>query len=97
MGNRIGHFQKRRHAAGCASARGMCKVFLMGQTGFSKVHLIIDHSRQKMETAGIDDLIGGGRGGEVDSGDFSILDQNGDGSDSAGQNDMPVFDECFHA
>ena len=54
---RVGHFQKRRDAALGTGARGRRQIFFVRQTGFTKMHLIVNDTRQQVLAAGVDHLV----------------------------------------
>ena len=66
----VGHLQKRGDPTFGAGPGGVRKVFLVRQTGLTKVNLIVNHTRQQMQSSRIDDLVDGQLLRRVDIGDL---------------------------
>src|ERR1039458_10109776 len=59
-GGRIGirHLKYRGDAAEHRAARAGFEILLVGETGLTEMHMAVDHARQQMQAAAIDQLAG---------------------------------------
>jgi hypothetical protein len=61
-GGRIGirHLKYRGDAAEHRATRAGFEILLVGETGLTEMHMAVDHARQQMQAAAIDQLAGRG-------------------------------------
>ena len=60
------------------------------------MHLVVDHTGQKVQSRGVDFAIRPNLIRRIDVGYFRPVDQHGRLCDDVGQDDVGVFDQSFH-
>jgi len=62
---RVQHFQERGHAPFGTSTRRSVEIFLVCQSRFAEMNLIINHTRQQVQAIGANQLVDRRRGGRI--------------------------------
>ena len=70
----IRHLEHRRHAAEHGAARTRFQIFFMREAGLAEMNVTVDHARQQMQAAAVDDVAGRGARQVADGGEAAAAD-----------------------
>ena len=89
----VGHLEDRGDTAQHSGARACLQVFLVFQAGLAEMHLAVDHARQDVERATVDDFPGGCLEQVADRRDAALADADVAQTDAVMVGDGAAFQD----